>query len=90
MLARLGAEAEGSGKDSLFTRLRPMLEGDDRAESYREVGAALGMAEGAVKVAAHRLRARYRAILREEVARTVVDPADIDAELDDLIAILAG
>jgi DNA-directed RNA polymerase specialized sigma24 family protein len=90
VLARLEAEAERTGKDGLFTRLRPMLEGDDRAESYREVGAALGMAEGAVKVAAHRLRARYRAILREEVARTVADPADINAELDDLIAILAG
>ncbi len=86
VLTRLEAEADRSGKSELFVRLRPMLEGDDRAESYREVGAAVGLSEGAVKVAAHRFRARYRNLLREEVARTVADPADIDGELADLIA----
>jgi RNA polymerase sigma-70 factor (ECF subfamily) len=90
VLARLEDEAARSGKGELFARLRPMLEGDDRAESYRTVGAALGLGEGAVKVAAHRLRGRYRQLLREEVARTVADPAEVDAELADLLAALAG
>jgi RNA polymerase sigma-70 factor (ECF subfamily) len=90
VLAGLAAEAACTGKADLFERLRPMLEGDARTESYREVGAALVMTEGAVKVAAHRLRARYQTRLREEVARTVADPADVDAELADLIAALAG
>ncbi len=58
-----------------------MLEGGSRADSYRDIAAAAGMSEGAVKVAAHRLRSRYRELLREEVGRTVVDLADIDAEL---------
>jgi len=89
VLARLEAEAARSGKSELFARLRPMLEGEDRGESYREVGMAVGLSEGAVKVAAHRLRARYRELLREEVARTVADPADIDGELADLIAAVA-
>jgi hypothetical protein len=73
----------------LFTRLRPMLEGDDRAASYSDVGTAVGLSAGAVKVAAHRLRARYREVLREEVGRTVRDPAEVDAELRDLLITLA-
>jgi DNA-directed RNA polymerase specialized sigma24 family protein len=89
VLARLESEAVQAGKADLFSRLRPMLEGDDRADSYRDVGAAAGLSEGAVKVAAHRLRDRYREVLREEVARTVVDPSEVDAELCDLIAALA-
>jgi DNA-directed RNA polymerase specialized sigma24 family protein len=89
VLARLEGEAVQSGKAELFQRLRPMLEGDDRSESYSDVGMALGLSEGAVKTAAHRLRARYRDVLREEVGRTVVDPAEVDAELGDLINSLA-
>jgi DNA-directed RNA polymerase specialized sigma24 family protein len=89
VLARIEAEEVQSGKGELFARLRPVLEGDHRPESYREMGEALGLSEGAVKVASHRLRARYRKLLREEVARTVADPADVDGELDDLMAALA-
>jgi DNA-directed RNA polymerase specialized sigma24 family protein len=89
VLARLETEAIQSGKGELFTRLRPMLEGDDRSESYGEVGVAVGLSEGAVKVAAHRLRARYRDVLREEVGRTVATAAEVDAELGDLINSLA-
>jgi DNA-directed RNA polymerase specialized sigma24 family protein len=89
VLARLEGEAARAGRAELFARLRPMLEGDDGGESYREVGMAVGLSEGAVKVAAHRLRARYRELLREEVARTVADQADIDGELADLIAAVA-
>jgi DNA-directed RNA polymerase specialized sigma24 family protein len=90
VLSRLEAEAVESGKGKLFSHLRPMLEGDDRAESYRDVGTAVGLSEGAVKVAAHRMRTRYRELLREEVGRTVVDPDEVDAELSDLIVSLAG
>ena len=89
MLARLEGEAVEAGKVELFRRLRPMLEGEDRSQSYNEVGLALGLSEGAVKTAAHRLRSRYRDVLREEVGRTVADPAEVDAELDDLINSLA-
>ena len=48
------------------------------------------MAEGAVRVAAHRLRARYREMLREEVGRTTDDPAGIDDEIADLLAALGA
>src|SRR5262249_47026401 len=84
VLARLESEMSGAGKADLFSQLRPMLEGDERAESYREIAATLGMSEGAVKGAAHRLRARYRELLRAEVARTVADPTEVNAELTEL------
>ena len=89
VLARLESEADRGGKSELFARLRPLLEGDGPAESYREIGEALGMSEGSVKVAAHRFRGRYRQLLRDEVARTVADPADVDAEIADLLKALA-
>jgi RNA polymerase sigma factor (sigma-70 family) len=89
VLARLESEVHRSGKFALLVRLRPILEGDKLVESYKEIGDALQMSEGAVKVAAHRLRERYRQILREEVARTVADPAGVDAELADLLKALA-
>lgn len=88
-LARLESEMTVAGKADLFARLRPMLEGGVAAGSYRAIAADSGMTEGAVKVAAHRLRVRYRELLRDEVGRTVADPGEIDAELAELLAALA-
>ena len=88
VLNRLEAEMVAAGKAELFARLRPTLEGSRRA--YREIGVSLRMTEAAVKVAAHRLRARYRDLLRAEVARTVSDPSDVDAEIDALLVTLTG
>ncbi len=48
------------------------------------------MSEGAVKVAVHRLRRRYRKLLKEEIARTVVDPATLEDELGELLAALGS
>ena len=58
--------------------------------SYGEIGERLGLAEGAVKVAAHRLRKRFRGRLRDEIAAMVGEEADIDAELQELFAVLRG
>jgi RNA polymerase sigma-70 factor (ECF subfamily) len=57
-------------------------------ESYREVASALGMSEGAVKVAVHRLRQRFGELVRAEVAQTVAAPGDVDEELRCLMAAL--
>jgi DNA-directed RNA polymerase specialized sigma24 family protein len=86
---RLEEEAAGSGKSALFDQLRPALQGDDLAPPYREIAAALEMAEGTVRVAAHRLRARYRDMLREEVGRTTDDPAGVDDEIAGLLVALS-
>jgi hypothetical protein len=88
VLTRLEAEAEVA-KGELFRHLKPILEGDEMVESYREIGNSMGMTEAAVKAAAHRLRSRYRQLLREEVGRTVSDPAQIDPEITELLSALA-
>ncbi len=85
ILQRLEDESARSGKSALFEQLRSALQGDHLAPSYREIAAALGLAEGAVRVAAHRLRVRYREMLREEVGRTTDDPSAVDDEIADLL-----
>jgi RNA polymerase sigma factor (sigma-70 family) len=90
VLERLEDEAVQAGKWTLFGRLRPVLQGDELAPSYAAIGAELGMSDGAVRVAAHRLRARYRELLREEVGRTTDEPTAIDSEIADLLATLAS
>jgi RNA polymerase sigma-70 factor (ECF subfamily) len=86
VLADLRAEYAAAGQAGLFDRLKDSLTGD--GDPYAAVAAGLGMAEGAVKVAAHRLRRRYRDRLRAAIAETVATPADVDAEIRDLFAAL--
>ncbi|MBI1841083.1 MAG: sigma-70 family RNA polymerase sigma factor [Verrucomicrobia bacterium] len=87
-LSLLEAEYAASGKQPLFDHLAPCLQGDRQARPYAEIGARLAMSEGAVKVAAHRLRQRYRELLRASVANTVADPLEIDGELRHLMNVL--
>jgi RNA polymerase sigma factor (sigma-70 family) len=89
VLARLEAESNQAGKRELFAALRPALQGEGLAPPPSTIAAAMGMSEGAVRVAAHRLRARYGELLRDEVGRTTNDPTDIDQEISDLLAALA-
>jgi RNA polymerase sigma-70 factor (ECF subfamily) len=87
-LARLREEFTAKGKEETFDRLRVFLVGDRGAPSHGDVASELGMTAGAVKVAAHRLRQRYRELLREEIAHTVEAPEEIDEEIRDLFAAL--
>jgi len=85
--ARLRGELESEGKEHLFEALQGFLV--DRGDaSYRQVADALGLSLGALKTAIHRLRGRYRALLRQEVTRTVASPAEVDEELRHLRAAL--
>ena len=90
VLERLEEESARADRAGLFARLRPVLQGDPLDSSYSTIGAELGMSDGAVRVAAHRLRVRYRELLREEVGRTTDDPTAIDSEIGDLMAALAS
>lgn len=69
------------GKADLFGALEPCLSGENLAPSYRELAGRLGLSEGALRVAAHRLRRGFGEILRLEVAHTVATPTEIDDEL---------
>lgn len=88
VLDQLGQEYDDAGKASTFEALRGLLAGDPEAPSYAAVGARLGTSEGAVRVAAHRLRRRYGVLLRREIASTLAGPEEIDDEIRELFAAL--
>ena len=90
VLHRLQAEYEREGRGDLFAELRSTLVGGREHQPYAALSAKLEMNEGAVKVAAHRLRKRYRHLLREEIAETMAESEDVDEELRHLFAVLAG
>ena len=87
VLARLQAEMEAAGKAAHFAAMKTALTGGTVA--FAEVAPLLGMSEGAVRVAVHRLRGRYRELLRAAVADTVASAAEIEAELQHLFAALS-
>lgn len=81
VITRLGDESAAEGKAKLFEILKPCLMVGKSAIPYPQAATELGMAEGAVRVAVHRLRRRYRELLREEIAQTLSDPAQVEDEL---------
>jgi len=85
---RLERTMTGQGKGPLFDRLKAALLGAEDGLGYARVAEELGLTEGAVKVAAHRMRSRLRELIREEVARTVADPSEIEEEIRDLFSAL--
>lgn len=89
-LAALRQDYARRDQTALFARLHPFLGGDVPGASYATVGAELGLSESAVKVAVHRLRQRYRELLRRQILQTVTSPAEVDDEVRHLFASLAG
>jgi RNA polymerase sigma-70 factor (ECF subfamily) len=85
-MSKLRVEWEAGGKTRLFGALKGSRTGDEppRTNTARQ----LGMTEGAVKVAVHRLRQRYRELLRAEIAETVNEQSEIDDEMRYLVAAL--
>jgi RNA polymerase sigma factor (sigma-70 family) len=90
VLQRLRAEYERDGKGDLFAVLNSTLAGGRESQPYAKLAAQVGLSEGAVKVAVHRLRKRYRHMLRTEIAETMAEGADVDEELHHLFAVLAA
>jgi RNA polymerase sigma-70 factor (ECF subfamily) len=90
VLRRLREEYTREGKANLFEQLKPTLTEASRTVAYAEIATRLRTTEGAVKTAVHRLRRRYREILRAEIADTVADPGEIEDEIRNLFAALAA
>ncbi len=88
-LDRIRAEYAAAGRMEQFVILQPWLGGEVPPGPQARAAERLGLSGGALKVAIHRLRRRFREILRAEVADTVPDPSDIDAELRHLVDVLA-
>jgi RNA polymerase sigma-70 factor (ECF subfamily) len=81
----LRGEFEARGKRRQFERLRGFLVGE-KGSGYRRAPDELGLSEGAVKVAVHRMRQRYRELLHEEIGRTVGAPEEVEEEVRELFA----
>ena len=88
-VARLRAEFAAAGKPDDFDALKACLLAARGTVDYAALAARLGGNEGAARVAAHRLRKRFREIYREEIAQTLADGTDLDAELRHLAGVLA-
>lgn len=85
-MARLREEYVATGRAKLFEHLQSCLARNESASPYAEIAAQLNLTEAAVKMAMHRLRARYREILRAEIADTVAAPEEIEEELRHLFS----
>jgi RNA polymerase sigma factor (sigma-70 family) len=90
VLRRLREEHVRDGKEKLFEQLKSTLTETSRTVAYAEIARRLDTTEGAVKVAVHRLRQRYREVLRAEIADTVASPGEVEDEIRNLFAALAG
>jgi len=90
VITRLREENAADGKAALFERLKPFLMVGRGDIPYAQAAAGLAMTEGAARVAVHRLRRRYRELLREEIRQTLSDPAQVEEEMRALFSAFAG
>jgi RNA polymerase sigma factor (sigma-70 family) len=86
VLTRLRNEFATAGKLPQFERLKEFLVGQSAEHSYSGAGEDLEMTDVAVRQAVHRMRKRYRELLRTEIGQTVAEPADVEAEIRSLFA----
>lgn len=89
-LAKVRADYVKGGKEATFEVLKGCLIGEKEQGGYADIARALGTTEGAVKVTVHRLRRRFRDVLRVEIASTVSEDSEIDDEIRYLIAVLTA
>ena len=89
VLEKLQMDYEAMGMKALFNELKTYIWGERSGLSYGDVASQLGLTEGAVKVAAHRMRQRFRQLLHEEIGNTVADPSEIGAEIKYLFEVMA-
>lgn len=88
IMERLENECAASGKAKQFNELKGFLIGEHAETTYAAAAAKLRMSEAAAKMAAHRMRRRYRQLLRDEIAQTVAGPEEVDDEIRNLFASL--
>jgi RNA polymerase sigma factor (sigma-70 family) len=88
VLVRLEIEYQAAGSSKLFDHLKQLLSDESDRPSQAQIARELGMNENAVKQALHRLRRRYRLLLRDEIAQTVTVPGDVEEELRHFISVL--
>ena len=89
VVGKLRTEQLEAGRGEVFAALQECLTGDGRGAGYHRIAGKLGMSEGAVKVAVHRLRRRYRELLEAEIANTVGSLEEVDDERRYLLSVMS-
>ena len=89
VITRLRDECAAEGKAKSFEQLKPFLMVGKSAIPYAQAAAELDRTEGAVRVAVHRLRRRYRELLREEIAQTRSEPTQVEEEMQAIFSAFA-
>ena len=89
-MSRLQEESAAAGKGEQFKELKCFLAAEAAPGEYAGVAERLGLTPGAVGVAVHRLRQRYRELVREEIANTVASPSEVEDEMRYLIGLISG
>ena len=87
---RLREEYQAAGRAELHEQLTEFRLDASQQRAYAEVAAQLGLSESAVKSAIHRLRQRHLQLVRDEIAQTVADPAEVDEEIRYLLGVVGG
>ncbi len=87
-LDRLARDYQTTGRQDVYEALKGFLSAEAKDGEYAEVGERLGMSSGAVAAAVHRLRQRYRELVRDEIAQTVTDGTGLEEEMRSLLAAL--
>jgi RNA polymerase sigma-70 factor (ECF subfamily) len=89
VLSKLRMEFVSAGRGDEFNRLAPFLRKDADSGGYDAMADEMGVSAGALRMAVHRMRRRYRHLMREEIAETVSNPQDIDEEIRFLLSVLS-
>jgi RNA polymerase sigma-70 factor (ECF subfamily) len=84
VITRLQEECTADGREKTFEQLKSLLTTDKTTISYPQAAAALGISEDTARVTVHRLRKRYRQLLRNAITQTLADPAQVDEEMQAL------
>ena len=90
VMGRLRAEYAASGKAEQFETLHRFLNQESDEDHYDELAARTGLSSGALRMSIHRMRRKYRTLLRAEIAETVETPEEVDAEIRFLLSTLSG
>jgi DNA-directed RNA polymerase specialized sigma24 family protein len=90
VMTRLRAEFAATGKSDQFEKLAIFLDSDSEDARYKELADSMGLSHGALRMLVHRMRRRYRRLLREEIAQTVSTPEETDEEIHFLLSTLSS
>jgi DNA-directed RNA polymerase specialized sigma24 family protein len=90
VVAKLRAEFASAGKTAEFEKLSVFLNKDSDSGRYETLAQEMGVSSGALRMSVHRIRRKYRRLLREEIAETVSRPEEVDAELRFLLSALSA